>query len=214
MKVKKLDDKVYYYSDLISNPKDIHDDFANADGWAVRFGNKDDDGNWIPGDSTYIETIELEVNQVNSELFDQMISCVKHYMESHGYGEFDQMYFLPTERVWGVDRHFPGTHLVTHSDTVPEFGKTGFTVLLYVNDDYEGGELSFSIKEGEEDGLLFIGINSEWPASMQDVDFWIKPEACSIVIMPALSPYFHTAHNITSGTKYLVKNFYVTERNE
>jgi predicted 2-oxoglutarate/Fe(II)-dependent dioxygenase YbiX len=53
--------------------------------------------------------------------------------------------------------------------------------ILYLNDDYEGGELEF----------VHYGIT-------------IKPKAGSLYLFPSNYPYAHIAHPVTSGTKYAI----------
>jgi predicted 2-oxoglutarate/Fe(II)-dependent dioxygenase YbiX len=53
------------------------------------------------------------------------------------------------------------------------------SVIVYLNDDYEGGELEF----------VNFGIK-------------IKPPAGSLFIFPSNYPYAHIAHPVTEGTKY------------
>jgi uncharacterized protein (UPF0262 family) len=53
--------------------------------------------------------------------------------------------------------------------------------ILYLNDDYEGGEIEFV-----------------------NFDIKIKPEAGMLVIFPASYPYAHIAHPVTKGTKYAI----------
>lgn len=40
------------------------------------------------------------------------------------------------------------------------------------------------------------------------LDFWIKPEAMSVLIFPPLKPYAHAAHEVTNGTKYIIKGYW------
>ena len=53
--------------------------------------------------------------------------------------------------------------------------------ILYLNDDYEGGEIEF----------VNFGLK-------------IKPEAGSLFIFPSTFPYSHIAHPVTEGTKYAI----------
>jgi predicted 2-oxoglutarate/Fe(II)-dependent dioxygenase YbiX len=53
--------------------------------------------------------------------------------------------------------------------------------ILYLNDDYEGGELEFT-----------------------NFGLKIKPEAGSLFIFPSNFPYSHIAHPVTNGTKYAI----------
>lgn len=61
------------------------------------------------------------------------------------------------------------------------------TCTVYINDDYEGGEIEFYV-DGE-----FI------PA--------YKPEAGDIMVFPSGEPYYHGVRTATKGNKYLIRNF-------
>jgi hypothetical protein len=61
------------------------------------------------------------------------------------------------------------------------------TCTVYINDDYEGGEIEFYV-DGE-----FV------PA--------YKPEAGDIMVFPSGEPYYHGVRTATQGNKYLIRNF-------
>lgn len=208
----KLDDNIYYYTDLVDNTDEIVSYYKSAQDWDIRFGSKDENGNWIPDSPVNVETKSFKATELTKPLHDAFIKVLKHYLADNNM-EFDPMNLADPIDEWPIDKHFPPTHLKTHSDTVPPYAKSSVTVLLYVNDDYEGGELSFSIvPQIENKGVINIDmINSELPVEGQGWDFYVRPKACSVVIMPADPPYFHAAHKITSGEKLLIKSFYVTE---
>jgi hypothetical protein len=65
-----------------------------------------------------------------------------------------------------------------------------FTVMLYLNDDYEGGEICFW------DGEKIIGY---------------KPKAGDIVVFPSCEPFYHGVLNIYNGNRYAIRiNYYIT----
>lgn len=66
--------------------------------------------------------------------------------------------------------------------------KLFITVTVYLNDDYEGGELSF-INEKNKEIIYF------------------KPKAGDITVFPSMLPYFHGVEPISSGEKYLSRSF-------
>jgi hypothetical protein len=69
-------------------------------------------------------------------------------------------------------------------------GKQFFlTCTVYINDDYEGGEIEFYV-DGE-----FV------PA--------YKPEAGDIMVFPSTEPYYHGVRTATRGNKYLIRNFMI-----
>lgn len=73
-----------------------------------------------------------------------------------------------------------GDHYDAHYDGGP-VTKRWISAIVYLNDDYEGGEVEF-------------------------VDFGvkIKPTAGSLLIFPSNYAYRHIAHTVTRGTKYAI----------
>jgi predicted 2-oxoglutarate/Fe(II)-dependent dioxygenase YbiX len=59
------------------------------------------------------------------------------------------------------------------------------SVLLYLNDDYEGGEIEF-----RQSGLKF------------------KPEAGSVLFFPSNFLYVHEVYPVTRGPRYALPNWY------
>lgn len=76
-----------------------------------------------------------------------------------------------------------GQFMKTHHDGGGDV-KTKYGVVLYLNDDYSGGEIFYPHK-----GLEF------------------KPEACSLVLHPAHEAYRHGVKEVTSGTRYSMTSF-------
>jgi hypothetical protein len=71
-----------------------------------------------------------------------------------------------------------------------------YTMLIYWNDNYEGGEISFAILDDDR----------KYPSrdiSDPSLDIVLKPEAGSIVIFPSTYPYIHQSHPVISGFKYI-----------
>jgi len=71
-------------------------------------------------------------------------------------------------------------HYDAHYDGGP-YNKRWISAIVYLNDDYEGGELEF----------VHFGVK-------------IKPKKGSLVIFPSNYAYAHIAHTVTSGTKYAI----------
>lgn len=77
-------------------------------------------------------------------------------------------------------KYEPGGFYKAHHDSFPAT-KRAVSVLIYLNDDYEGGEIEFV-----------------------NFDLKIKPKAGTLILFPSNYPYKHIAHPVTSGTKYVV----------
>lgn len=92
---------------------------------------------------------------------------------------------------WGVGINFfeafnfvkydgPGTHFKVHADHGPAYVTT-VSVVAYLNDDYEGGEIYFP-----------------------RFNLTIKPKPGDIVVFPSTYIYEHASNDMISGTKYAI----------
>ena len=70
--------------------------------------------------------------------------------------------------------------------------KFGITCTVYLNDNYDGGEVSFLHVE-EHDVIDY------------------KPVAGDLVVFPSGEPYFHGVKSISNGNKYLIRTFWQWE---
>ena len=84
---------------------------------------------------------------------------------------------------FNVLKYETGQEYKSHYDGGSASGRT-ISPILYLNDDYEGGEIEF----------VNFGIK-------------IKPERGMLILFPASYPYTHIAHPVTSGTKYAIVNW-------
>lgn len=76
-------------------------------------------------------------------------------------------------------RYVPGGFYLPHSDTTPESNYRYFTVLCYLNEDFDGGHTCFP-----------------------DIDYSVEPRAGKAIVFP--SSYLHGAEPVTAGEKYVV----------
>ncbi len=76
-------------------------------------------------------------------------------------------------------KYLPGDFFVAHRDSGPQFNNRYFTVVCYLNADFEGGGTYFP-----------------------DSDYTVKPEAGKAVIFPA--DYLHRADKVIRGEKYVM----------
>lgn len=107
-------------------------------------------------------------NQFNVTLLATTIEYAKKY-NIHGELYHEEYSLLKYEE---------GQEYKAHYDAGPTANRT-MSAVLYLNDDYEGGEIEF----------IHMGIK-------------IKPQAGMLVIFPSSYPYAHIAHPITKGKKY------------
>jgi Rps23 Pro-64 3,4-dihydroxylase Tpa1-like proline 4-hydroxylase len=71
-----------------------------------------------------------------------------------------------------------------HTDSYKDQDNSLITVILYLNDNYEGGDLFFP-----EQNLI------------------IKPQSGSIIVFPSTFPFVHESKKIINGHKYIASMF-------
>lgn len=111
---------------------------------------------------------------MHESLFQTIRRCVDDYGSYWGVGVryYESFNFVKYEGA--------GTHFKIHSDHGPTYVCT-VSVVAYLNDDYEGGEIYFP-----------------------RFDLTIKPKKGDIVVFPSTYIYEHASQDMISGTKYAV----------
>jgi len=84
-----------------------------------------------------------------------------------------------------LSRYFIDKYMGPHTDSHESDDRPTISVVMYLNDDYEGGELHF-----------------------REQDITIKAKAGDIVIFPSKPPFFHESKPVISGTKYICPGFW------
>lgn len=115
-----------------------------------------------------------ELYDVHNEIFQKVRRCVDDYGQYWGVGirSYEAFNFVKYEGA--------GTHFRIHADHGPTYVTT-VSIVAYLNDNYEGGELWFP-----------------------RFDLTIKPQAGDIVVFPSTYIYEHASQDMISGTKYSV----------
>lgn len=224
MNIEKLDEDLYYYTNLLTQDEQsiVFNSIKNDDGW---FSLYDSDETNRDSNQSFMKAYRKDFRKQEYSEFIEIInkafqSATNHYRKDkkiEGGRDFPEFKDLAH-----VDKHMKGTTYATHIDTAP-VGMESYTVLFYLNDDYIGGELSFSgLKTNEntkiDNGIVDYGIkirkSPNDPENIGMVDVWIKTKPCSIVIFPPLKPYPHTAHEVQDGVKYLIKGYWQVTNEE
>lgn len=85
-----------------------------------------------------------------------------------------------------IKKYNVGTEMGPHADQNDGDARLRYSIVAYLNDDYEGGELAFP-----------------------NQNVVLKPQAGSIVIFPSSEPYLHQSKKLISGTKYMCPGFWL-----
>lgn len=184
-------DKVFYYENALEDPQSLID--------LIEISDKDlNDNTSIPkwqewsasGDLPYVfgyqkrftnaaETdSHMDIQVINSTLRDAIIKVSNDYAEKN---QIDIGMLMPLS----VSKYSTGKSMGPHVDDYDDGENPNISVVLYLNDNYIGGELQFP-----------------------DQSIKIKPKAGSVIVFPSTKPYFHESLPVESGIKYMAPGFW------
>jgi hypothetical protein len=229
--VEKLDPKTYYYTDAIEDFdtfKKVWKELDTLEQYAESGVNV-----WNPwtssNDKTFIygETKTFDINAINNlsgevaekskyiydAIMTTMYNVCKDYASS--LGDFDEPRLFPT---FNIKKYNTGMGMGAHFDQLDGDQTLRYSLVMYLNDDCDGGEISFQLKDysggwtssdGWVKGAPHVDLDYDIALADKAIDFGLKPKANSVVIFPAYAPYFHTAHIVKSGFKYMVPGHWI-----
>jgi hypothetical protein len=116
----------------------------------------------------------LKLQALWQDVYDAQAAAVEDYRMDHNI--MDLKYW----EAFNFIKYGPGQHFQEHHDHGFSYNCT-VSLVAYVNDDYEGGELYFRLQ-----------------------DLTIKPDAGDLLIFPSNFMYPHRAMPVHSGTKYSI----------
>jgi predicted 2-oxoglutarate/Fe(II)-dependent dioxygenase YbiX len=189
MKITKFN-KIHYYEGVIENPyaliKDIEetDNILNDNSSITRWKEwKASDDSYDFGYQKIINpSIIDETNEVllsiNKQVRYAISNASKDYAKEHN---IDLGYLTPIS----ISKYSTGKQMGSHIDSYEDQRSPVLSVVLYLNDNYDGGELYF-----------------------KDQDITIKPSAGSLIAFPSVAPYYHQSNIVTKGIKYMSPGFW------
>ncbi len=177
-------DNIYYYKNILENPsyivKLIEGSGSESDLIGPWITWESSDGDYIFGKT---KRINLE-NYINSSdeskfIYGSILSSIrmagKFYSKKRGID-------LGEQSPISISKYDEGKFMGPHTDE-----KTGAHIsgVLYLNDNYSGGELEFPNQE-----------------------FSIKPEAGSMIVFPSIGEYIHDPKPAYGGERYICPVFW------
>lgn len=218
--VKKLDPKIWVFSQAIKNPAELIEyylnDPTNTTRWVPWYTFGDMISDFGPGQGNMTEFPTKEQYMWNFkdcddpyklELANLFYDASAAYMS--GTGTVLPNWESPN---WGIARYFPdvpdfanGRTMQYHTDYQQDRkeypgAKNRVTAVGYPNDDYEGGEIAFRlVKDGTKDEV--------------EREIIYKPEAGDLVFFPSTSPYYHGVISVKNKPKYIIR-FYWNSQEE
>jgi len=184
---KVLENKIFYYEGILDNPYKILSLINLTDN---NLTDKDVFGKWEDWKSSNDEYIfgkrkfsSPEKYETTSEHVKYLYSILKDALSAAGSHYANSLQIpLGVQAPISISKYYSGSGMGPHTDSGP---KAHISAVMYLNDDYNGGELEFPNH----------GIS-------------IKPSAGSIVVFPSVDPYVHDPKNIVRGEKYISPSFW------
>ena len=232
MNKEVLDPKVYYYTDAIDNfdkfqnvLKDLdyldsnHETGANV--WNVWTASNDKTviyGETKTFDVDAINKLEGEVKEKSKYIYESIMTTFYNVCKDYAtsLGDFDEPKLFPT---FNIKKYNTGMGMGAHFDQLDGDKTLRYSLVMYLNDDCEGGEISFQLKDYKggwtsSEGFSKrvaprVDLDYDISVAKKAINFGLKPKANSVVIFPAFPPYFHTAHTVKSGFKYMIPGHWI-----
>ena len=131
--------------------------------------------------------IKSDSEYVINKLISHMVDAVNTYAEIYSIDDKEKDYAIQALNQegtrYGINKYYENQYMGPHVDWNDFNSDITYTIVVYLNDDYEGGELYFVRPE---------------------IDIKIKPKAGSIVMFPSVEPYLHQSCDIPKGRKMLI----------
>ena len=202
-----LEEKVYYYTNILEDPKKLVE--------AIETDNKDPWGEWMAcSGQAYVYGTDKNISESDSDEKNNYIyktlqkafdDVARDYAKAQGITDEPKLF-----PVYPIKKYAPGTHMGSHFDQQEGDERLKVSFVMYLNDDYEGGEISFTIASPE--GILSKpgpDPDFEIAKTQGNHTFHVKPEAGSMIVFPPSPPYHHTAHLVKSGNKYMIPQHWI-----
>ena len=122
-----------------------------------------------------------EQTSISSQLFGALDKTLEHYTKE--LYSFADKNIKSREHTMHLLKYDQSGHLPAHQDQ--GISSRVLSVLLYLNDDYEGGDIEF-----RHSGIRF------------------KPKAGSVLFFPSNFLYVHEVYPVTKGPRYALPNWY------
>lgn len=186
-------ERIFYFKNALQNPAKIVQLIEETEArlteldvlepWKAWRANNDPDhifGQQKQTRKACLPTSSAETAFIYSELESAILEAAKCYEETTGTS-------VGIPQQLSISKYFEGASMGPHVDWDEDHARLEpiVSAVMYLNDDYTGGELHF-----------------------REQNVTIKPEAGSIVIFPSVEPFFHQSNPIISGNKYMSPIFW------
>ena len=193
-------DKIVYFRGVIEDIDLLIEKIESVSSIAIspwEIWSAGDDSSHAYGEVKYMskQLIGSETNPKNkadseyiiNTLINKMSDCAKTYAEIYEIENSSLEYAIAALNMagtkYGINKYYENMYMGPHVDWNEMNSDITYTIVVYLNDNYEEGELFFVDPE---------------------INLKIKPTKGSIVMFPSVEPYVHQSCNIPSGRKMLI----------
>ena len=184
--------QIHYYKNVISNPNELIDLIEKSDAKSTKNTSVTKWQEWhASGHPPYIfgyqkrlfdhnidQELDPDFKYINKTISKAITESSLSYANDYN---IDIGSLMPIS----ISKYLTGKSMGPHVDDYGNGDNPNISVVLYLNNNYEGG------------GLYF-----------KEQNIKIKPEPGSIVIFPSVEPYYHESLPIESGVKYMCPGFW------
>jgi hypothetical protein len=221
MKKQVLHEKVFYYEDAVENFKEVMDTIKELDEIGASEGNPLWQDWTSSNDKSFIygETQSFDLNQIRHmeepyrsksefiyiSIMKSLYNVCKDYASS--IGDTDEPRLFP---VFNIKKYNTGAAMGAHYDQLDGDKTLRYSLVMYLNEVPEGGEISFKLSD-YEDHHQVVSPDLDYDVAVKNnqIDFGVKPSAGSVIIFPSSAPYYHIAHTVKSGVKYMIPSHWI-----
>lgn len=193
--VKRLNNEIWYLKNVLSYPKELVNFINEVDGDSRSYSKITSWEDWTASDSKdtkYGKNKNIISNAIKNIIdngpLDKKILYIKNslemaaqmslntYLADHGLDKTNynlEMNMIPI-RIWDE-----GSNMGPHCDSYDGNLDIAFSIVMYLNDEYTGGEISFP-----------------------NHNISIKPQPGSLIIFPSQEPFLHQVKTVESGQRY------------
>jgi hypothetical protein len=187
---KIFSDKIFYYESVIKDTTELLYLIESTDSDLSDFGLLSSWHSWVASGDSYVfgqrKTTDFSMYNEASEKVKAVYDLLKDTLSVYGKDYSEKLNIpLGVQMPISISKYFTGSSMGPHVDSGPNPTTENVSAVLYLNDNYSGGEINF-----------------------KDQNIRIKPTAGSIVIFPSVEPFYHESMPILNGTKYMSPAFW------
>lgn len=218
-----IENNIYYYEDGVKNFDKLMQTINEIDAIDKEQGKEtwldwtaSNDKSFFYGKTKTFDISQIDNLPTDSEYKEKMSYVYKNIMESfydvsadyaNAVGDKDEPRLFPT---FNIKKYNAGIGMGSHFDQLDGDKTLRYSLVMYLNDNFEGGEISFLLSDYEDVAKVSAPeLDYEEALGKGKIQFGLKPKAGSIIIFPSSAPYYHTAHLVKTNFKYMVPSHWI-----